>query len=160
MRMTFAIISCCRASKLIRERVNCASHPTWQARPSKWASSGGEQVTTDWAGLIDEWAGRFFAELDYEAEARNAAVFKRQMAQLEGITVAEVLPALSSRTVLTTDWVSGARRTLPVLLHRPATSVHTLSCNIRLLLEALCSSACYTMWPISDGMHTVPLFSL
>ena len=30
------------------------------------------------------------------------------VAQLEGITVAEVLPALSSREVLTTDWVSGA----------------------------------------------------
>ena len=39
------------------------------------------QVTTDWVGLIDEWAGRFFAELDYEAEARNAATFKQQMAQ-------------------------------------------------------------------------------
>ena len=65
-------------------------------------------MTTDWVGLIDEWAGRFFVELDYEAEAHNAAVFKAQMAQLEGITVAEVLPALSSREVLTTDWVSGA----------------------------------------------------
>ena len=66
------------------------------------------QVSTDWVGLIDEWALRFFAELDYESEAANAATFKAQMAQLPGITVAEVLPGLSTREVLATEWVQGA----------------------------------------------------
>jgi len=65
------------------------------------------QVNTDWVGLIDEWAGRFFQELDYEREARNAAVFRDQMAGLGGITVAEVYPGLTNHEVLTTAWVQG-----------------------------------------------------
>lgn len=73
-------------------------------------------------GLIDEWAGRFFQELDYEREAASAATFAAQMADLPGITTPGVLPELSSHTVLTTAWVEGPpsagwRRTAaPVLL--------------------------------------------
>ena len=65
------------------------------------------QINTDWVGLIDEWAGRFFQELDYEREARNAVVFRDQMADLGGITVAEVYENLTSREILTTAWVQG-----------------------------------------------------
>ena len=59
-------------------------------------------------GLIDEWAYRFFAEMDYEAEAANAVQFKQEMARLEGIVVPDVFPALTSHFVLTTAWVQGA----------------------------------------------------
>ena len=65
------------------------------------------QVKSDWVGLINEWAGRFFQELDYEREAASAAVFAGQMADLPGITVPDVLPALTSHTVLTSAWVPG-----------------------------------------------------
>ena len=66
------------------------------------------QVSTDWVGLIDEWAARFFAELDYEAEAASALQFKAEMAQLEGIVVPDVFIELTSPSVLTTAWVEGA----------------------------------------------------
>ena len=72
------------------------------------AAVPGGQVKSDWVGLINEWAGRFFQELDYEREAASAAVFAGQMADLPGITVPDVLPALTSHTVLTTAWVPGA----------------------------------------------------
>ena len=65
------------------------------------------QASTNWVGLIDEWAGRFFAELDYEAEAASALQFKREMAKLEGIVVPDVFLDLTSPTVLTTAWVEG-----------------------------------------------------
>ena len=65
------------------------------------------QVSTDWVGLIDEWAGRFFYELDYEREARSAVQFKEQMADLGGITVAPVYSELTSGEILTTAWVQG-----------------------------------------------------
>ena len=65
------------------------------------------QASTNWVGLIDEWAGRFFAELDYEAEAARALQFKREMAKLEGIVVPDVFLDLTSPTVLTTAWVEG-----------------------------------------------------
>ncbi|EIE22124.1 ABC1-domain-containing protein [Coccomyxa subellipsoidea C-169] len=67
------------------------------------------EINTDWVGLIDEWAGRFFQELDYEREARNAVVFRDQMADLGGITVAEVYENLTSREILTTAWVQGEK---------------------------------------------------
>ncbi len=65
-------------------------------------------MKSDWVGLIDEWAGRFFQELDYEREAASAATFAAQMADLPGITTPDVRPDLSSHTVLTTAWVPGA----------------------------------------------------
>lgn len=67
------------------------------------------QFKTTWTGIIDEWAGRFFDELDYSREARNAVVFKEQMAALEGIKVPDVFPELCSQEVLTTAWVEGKR---------------------------------------------------
>jgi predicted unusual protein kinase regulating ubiquinone biosynthesis (AarF/ABC1/UbiB family) len=38
------------------------------------------QVTTDVVALLDEWAARFFDELDYVKEGRNATLFAQQMA--------------------------------------------------------------------------------
>ena len=36
-------------------------------------------MTTDVVALLDEWAARFFEELDYEREGRNATKFAEQM---------------------------------------------------------------------------------
>lgn len=65
------------------------------------------QVRTNWVGLIDEWATRFFHELDYEREAENGMTFKQQMVALEGIVVADVYQQLTNKEVLTTTWVQG-----------------------------------------------------
>ncbi|KAL3139585.1 hypothetical protein ABBQ38_003904 [Trebouxia sp. C0009 RCD-2024] len=67
------------------------------------------QVRTNWVGLIDEWATRFFHELDYEREAQNGMTFKEQMAGLDGIVVADVYQDLSNKEVLTTVWVQGEK---------------------------------------------------
>lgn len=63
-------------------------------------------------GLIDEWATRFFHELDYEREAQNGMTFKEQMAGLEGIVVADVYQDLSNKEVLTTVWMEGMPSTI------------------------------------------------
>lgn len=39
----------------------------------------GLQVATDVVGLVDEWAARFFEELDYINEGENATRFAEQM---------------------------------------------------------------------------------
>ncbi|KAK9823974.1 hypothetical protein WJX72_006718 [[Myrmecia] bisecta] len=65
--------------------------------------------TQDWVGLIDEWAVRFFHELDYEREAISAITFAQQMENLEGILVPDVYLDLTSRSVLTTAWVQGEK---------------------------------------------------
>jgi predicted unusual protein kinase regulating ubiquinone biosynthesis (AarF/ABC1/UbiB family) len=38
-------------------------------------------VTTDVVALLDEWAARFFEELDYVREGQNATRFAAQMAK-------------------------------------------------------------------------------
>ena len=42
---------------------------------------GARQVTTDVVALLDEWAARFFEELDYVREGQNATRFAAQMAK-------------------------------------------------------------------------------
>lgn len=38
-------------------------------------------IQTDVVGLLDEWAERFFEELDYVKEGQNATKFAEQMKQ-------------------------------------------------------------------------------
>ncbi|KAK9866008.1 hypothetical protein WJX84_009124 [Apatococcus fuscideae] len=66
-------------------------------------------VRTDWVGLIDEWACRFFEETDYEREAANALAFQAQMADIDGIVVPDVFLQYTSREVLMTSWVQGEK---------------------------------------------------
>ena len=84
------------------------------------------QVRTNWVGLIDEWATRFFHELDYEREAQNGMTFKEQMAHLDGIVVADVYQQLSNKEVLTTVWVQGRQ-----WIHNS----HVACCQIRYMMS-------------------------
>ncbi len=83
-------------------------------------AGAGVQVRTDWAGLIEEWGRRFFAEMDYEAEAASAELFAHQMAGLPGIAVPAVYHHLTTRRVLTTDWIEGAPLAPPLALISPS----------------------------------------
>lgn len=57
--------------------------------------------------IIDEWATRFFQEMDYEQETLNATTFREQMRGLEGIVVPEFYPNLATRKVLVSQWIEG-----------------------------------------------------
>jgi hypothetical protein len=50
-----------------------------------------------WVGLVQE--------MDYELEAKNTMVFKENMKDLQGVTVARVYPELTARKVIVTDWI-------------------------------------------------------
>ncbi|GAB4820396.1 hypothetical protein N2152v2_007442 [Parachlorella kessleri] len=67
------------------------------------------QVRSDWAGIIDNWAEAFFAEMDYSLEAANARRFKRDVEEknLTGIVVPEVY--LATDEVLVTQWIEGEK---------------------------------------------------
>lgn len=66
-------------------------------------------VHTDVAELLDSFASRFFEELDYEQEGRNAERFAKDMAGLRGVVVPRVYGELTSTRVLTTAWISGEK---------------------------------------------------
>ena len=113
------------------------------------------QIRTNWVGLIDEWATRFFHELDYEREAQNGMTFKEQMAGLDGIVVADVYQHLSNKEVLTTVWIQGQSFCdnfntqlwqTRLLLH---TDVHVMS-SLLLLLLLLYTHVCI---PVEMSLH-------
>jgi predicted unusual protein kinase regulating ubiquinone biosynthesis (AarF/ABC1/UbiB family) len=69
-------------------------------------------LNTDLVGAVDEWGLRFVDELDYEMEAASALAFRRDVAltPLANVVCAPLpIPSLSSRRVLTAEWVSGVR---------------------------------------------------
>ena len=114
------------------------------------------QIRTNWVGLIDEWATRFFHELDYEREAQNGMTFKEQMAGLDGIVVADVYQHLSNKEVLTTVWIQGQSFCDNVntqlwqtclLLH---TDVHVMSSLLLLLYTHVCI-------PVEMSLHDAML---
>ena len=81
----------------------------------RWAAplvQSARGLNTDLVGLIDEWGVRFVDELDYRKEAASGSAFRAAMAARglgDTVTAAEVLPSLSSRRVLTTQWIEGGR---------------------------------------------------
>ena len=67
-------------------------------------------VRTDVVALLDEWAYRFFDELDYVKEGENATRFAAQMErELPQIVVPRTYPQFTSRRVLTSAWLEGEK---------------------------------------------------
>ena len=94
----------------------------------------------DARGLIDEWGGRFVDELDYGLEARNASEFLQAMrsrrdALGDAVSAPEVRPELSSRHVLTAEWVEGTRLEEAPEAERGRLCAVTLAAYLAMLLD-------------------------
>jgi aarF domain-containing kinase len=68
------------------------------------------QVSIDVVGLVDEWAARFFEELDYVNEGENGTRFAEMMKKdLPQVVVPKTYSKYTSRKVLTTSWIDGEK---------------------------------------------------
>ncbi|KAG2265993.1 hypothetical protein Bca52824_073072 [Brassica carinata] len=68
------------------------------------------QVSVDVVGLVDEWAARFFEELDYVNEGENGTYFAEMMKKdLPQVVVPKTYQNYTSRKVLTTQWIDGEK---------------------------------------------------
>ncbi|KAF3664007.1 putative histone h2a [Capsicum annuum] len=68
------------------------------------------QVSIDVVGLVDEWAARFFEELDYVNEGENGTRFAEMMKKdLPQVVVPKTYSKHTSRKVLTTGWIEGEK---------------------------------------------------
>ena len=64
----------------------------------------------DVVGLLDEWAARFFEELDYVREGNNATRFAALIKEdLPQVVVPKTYEEFTSRRVLTTQWLDGEK---------------------------------------------------
>lgn len=68
------------------------------------------QISVDVVGLVDEWAARFFEELDYVNEGENGSLFAEMMRKdLPQVVVPNTYEKYTSRKVLTTEWIEGEK---------------------------------------------------
>ncbi|KAI5072142.1 hypothetical protein GOP47_0012248 [Adiantum capillus-veneris] len=68
------------------------------------------QIATDVVGLVDEWASRFFEELDYVKEGQNGTRFAEFIRDdLPQVVVPKTYSKYTSRRVLTTQWIDGEK---------------------------------------------------
>lgn len=68
------------------------------------------QISIDVVGLVDEWAARFFEELDYVNEGENGTLFAEMMRKdLPQVVVPKTYCKYTSRKVLTTQWIEGEK---------------------------------------------------
>lgn len=68
-----------------------------------------QKTKTDYEALIDNYAVRFFQEMDYEQEAKNGVLFKEQMSSIEGVVVPRYYEDLTTRKILVSEWISGEK---------------------------------------------------
>nr|GMD85491.1 putative unusual protein kinase [Ipomoea batatas]GME03493.1 putative unusual protein kinase [Ipomoea batatas] len=68
------------------------------------------QISVDVVGLVDEWAARFFEELDYVNEGENGILFAEMMKKdLPQVVIPATYQKYTSRKVLTTQWIDGEK---------------------------------------------------
>ncbi|KAL5702511.1 hypothetical protein ACHQM5_027723 [Ranunculus cassubicifolius] len=68
------------------------------------------QVSIDVVGLVDEWAARFFEELDYINEGENGTAFAEMMKKdLPQVVVPKTFEKYTTRKVITTGWIDGEK---------------------------------------------------
>jgi predicted unusual protein kinase regulating ubiquinone biosynthesis (AarF/ABC1/UbiB family) len=59
--------------------------------------------------IHDELAARLYEELDYELEAKHCRLYTAMLKDERGVHVPEVVPDLSTRRLLTSNWLDGRR---------------------------------------------------
>ena len=68
------------------------------------------QINTDVVALLDEWAERFFEELDYVKEGENATKFAASIADdLPQVVVPRTYSEFTRRKVITSQWLDGEK---------------------------------------------------
>ena len=107
----------------------------------------------DLEGLVDDWGFGFVNEVDYLQEARNADVFMdglKKTALAKVVFAPPVLRDLSSRRVLTTEWIDGER-----LEKSSAKDVSTL-CSVAMNTYLTMMLETGTMQPMHCHAHLMP----
>jgi aarF domain-containing kinase len=68
------------------------------------------QINTDVVALLDEWAERFFEELDYVKEGENATKFAASIKDdLPQVVVPRTYSEFTRRKVITSQWLEGEK---------------------------------------------------
>lgn len=105
-----------------------------------WASKNLKQVRSDLVGILDEFGGRIFEEMDYTQEGLNAERFAKLYGHLKDVYVPKIYWDYSGRRVLTMEWITGTKLTQPEAIRAQGVDAGYLievgvQCSLRQLLE-------------------------
>jgi predicted unusual protein kinase regulating ubiquinone biosynthesis (AarF/ABC1/UbiB family) len=107
---------------------------------SAWAMKQFPWIRSDLVGILDEFAGRIFEEMDYTQEGRNAERFDELYGYMPEIYVPEIYWDYTSRRVLTMEWIEGTKLTQIEAIAAQGIDATALieigvQCSLRQLLE-------------------------
>ena len=99
-----------------------------------------QYIRTDVVGILDEFAGRLFEEMDYNQEGRNAEKFEQLYGSLRNIYVPTIYWDYTHTRVLTMEWISGTKLSHPEKIVAQGIDASELidsgiQCSLRQLLE-------------------------
>jgi predicted unusual protein kinase regulating ubiquinone biosynthesis (AarF/ABC1/UbiB family) len=105
-----------------------------------WAMRRFPSIRSDLVGILDEFAGRIFEEMDYTQEGRNAERFEQLYGYMPEIYVPEIYWDYTARRVLTMEWIEGTKLTQIDAIVAQGINATALieigvQCSLRQLLE-------------------------
>ncbi|WP_320663571.1 ABC1 kinase family protein [Prochlorococcus sp. MIT 1223] len=105
-----------------------------------WLKANIKLIRSDLVALIDELGKRVFEEMDYLNEADNAERFRELHKHNEQIAVPKIYREVTSRRVLTMEWIDGVKLTniekVKELGFKPKEMIEIgVSCSLQQLLE-------------------------
>ncbi|WIA09229.1 hypothetical protein OEZ85_008638 [Tetradesmus obliquus] len=98
------------------------------------------QVSQPLVPLVDEFASRLFAELDYMAEGRNAERFQALYGSMPRVRTPKIYWQATQRRVLTMEWIEGVKLTNKPAMDEAGLDIVDfvdvgIECTLRQLLE-------------------------
>lgn len=105
-----------------------------------WVQKTNKSIRSDLVGILDEFAGRLFEEVDYTQEGRNAERFAQLYGYLPEIYVPKIYWEYTNRRVLTMEWITGTKLNQPQQIQAQGIDARHLidvgvNCSLRQLLE-------------------------
>ncbi|WP_299484560.1 AarF/ABC1/UbiB kinase family protein [Acaryochloris sp. IP29b_bin.137] len=105
-----------------------------------WVQKTNKSIRSDLVGILDEFAGRLFEEVDYTQEGRNAERFAHLYGYLPEIYVPRIYWEYTNRRVLTMEWITGTKLNQPQKIQAQGIDARHLidvgvNCSLRQLLE-------------------------
>jgi predicted unusual protein kinase regulating ubiquinone biosynthesis (AarF/ABC1/UbiB family) len=105
-----------------------------------WAQKAFKGIKSDFVAILDEFATRFFEEMDYIQEGKNAEHFASLYSQIPDIYVPKIYWEYTNRRVLTMEWIEGTKLTNPSAIQSKGIDARYLvevgvQCTLRQLLE-------------------------
>jgi predicted unusual protein kinase regulating ubiquinone biosynthesis (AarF/ABC1/UbiB family) len=107
---------------------------------ASWVQTNIKGIRSDLPGILDEFAGRLFEEMDYTREGKNAERFASLYCTLPDVYVPKIYWPYTNRRVLTMEWITGVKLNQPEVIQSHGVDASYLidvgiQCSLRQLLE-------------------------